>query len=375
MSYHSAQTSNMRLLHTADWQIGMKAAHAGGKAEQVRQARLDAAERVVELANREQVDLILLAGDTFEHPAPEAVYISAVRDILGRAVCPVLLLPGNHDRLEPSSVWLDSRWDEIPNLTVLREPTPVEVNGIQFLPCPIRDRKSDANPTEWIKPNRHEKIQVVIAHGSISGDTIGVDDHPIPINTAERTGADYVALGHWHSTRTYGSRMAYSGTPEQSKFTEDNSGNVLLVQIDEAGVEPRIEVVRTGQLQWMKVGHDTPITSNGDLQNALAFIVALQDPARTLLDLKLSGILFPAELTVLDEIRTQCSHFLHARIDTSGLRAAPAGNDWLVELPPGLIQKAALRLREVSAKSGREGQVATEALLQLFHFSKEALSC
>ena len=56
----------MKFLHTADFQIGMRAAMLGEKGERVRMARLESARRVVELARHEQVDVVLVAGDTFE---------------------------------------------------------------------------------------------------------------------------------------------------------------------------------------------------------------------------------------------------------------------------------------------------------------------
>jgi DNA repair exonuclease SbcCD nuclease subunit len=57
----------MRFLHTADWQIGMRAAMLGDKGERVRVARLESARCVIELARREKVDFVLVAGDTFEN--------------------------------------------------------------------------------------------------------------------------------------------------------------------------------------------------------------------------------------------------------------------------------------------------------------------
>jgi len=39
-----------RFIHTADWQIGMKAAHVGAVGQRVRAQRLKAAQRVVEVA-------------------------------------------------------------------------------------------------------------------------------------------------------------------------------------------------------------------------------------------------------------------------------------------------------------------------------------
>ena len=53
----------MKFLHTADWQIGMKAAHVGEAGARVREERLAAAKRVVEAFRllREWLDVPLFA--------------------------------------------------------------------------------------------------------------------------------------------------------------------------------------------------------------------------------------------------------------------------------------------------------------------------
>ena len=74
----------VRFLHTADWQIGMKASHTGEKAKVVRQKRFDAAGRIVELAKQKDVDFVLLAGDTFEDHNVGDVAVKRTVDILNR---------------------------------------------------------------------------------------------------------------------------------------------------------------------------------------------------------------------------------------------------------------------------------------------------
>ena len=65
----------LRFIHTADWQIGMKAAHVGAVGQIVRAERLEAASRVVEAATNHRADFIMLAGDTFEDNAVDRVLV------------------------------------------------------------------------------------------------------------------------------------------------------------------------------------------------------------------------------------------------------------------------------------------------------------
>ena len=78
MSHVKPHNHGMQFIHTADWQIGMRAGHAGRAAQKVRAARLRAAERVCEIATQESVDFLLIAGDTFEDNSVDRQLVIAV---------------------------------------------------------------------------------------------------------------------------------------------------------------------------------------------------------------------------------------------------------------------------------------------------------
>jgi metallophosphoesterase superfamily enzyme len=99
-------------------------------------ARLESARRVVELARRERVDFILVAGDTFEDNGVERIKVRVVAKILGGAECPVYIIPGNHDPMMPGSVWGESAWREWPSIDQLMDQAPFEAPGATLYPCP-----------------------------------------------------------------------------------------------------------------------------------------------------------------------------------------------------------------------------------------------
>lgn len=82
----------------------MKAAHIGTSADRVRNERLEAARRVVKVAEENEAEYIFLAGDTFEDNGVDRVLVQKVVDILGKFSGTVYLIPGNHDPLVPGSV-------------------------------------------------------------------------------------------------------------------------------------------------------------------------------------------------------------------------------------------------------------------------------
>ena len=273
----------VRFLHTADWQIGMKAAHAGEKAKKVRQKRFETAGRVVELAKQKDVDFVLLAGDTFEDHSVDNAAVKRTVDILNRLdPIPVYVLPGNHDPMVPGGVWDRGAWERIgSHVTLLREPQEYRFDdGVALYACPLAQKQSSLDPTAWI-PDREDddRIRIGVAHGSLNI-LPGTVNFPIASDRPERSGLDYLALGDWHGHRIFG-RAVYPGTMEPTNFSEQGSGNVLVVEIDGAGAEPRIEACSVNSLTWKAL--DPVISTVDDIEALDAAIQSLGSPESLLL--------------------------------------------------------------------------------------------
>jgi len=373
----------MRFLHTADWQIGMKASHVGEAGTRIRDERLEAARRVVGAARSAATDFILVAGDTFEDNGVDRVLVQKVADILAGFSGPVYVIPGNHDPLVPGSVWEHPAWKSSENVRVLREETPVEVPGGTLYPCPVKAKRSGKDPTAWISVQEGRGIRIGLAHGTVEGVHQEEPDYPIARDAATRARLDYMALGHWHSTATYPDqdgavRMAYAGTHETTKFGERDSGNAAIVEIAEPGTAPKVTPVRTGGLSWVVMEEE--LRERGDPSRLRERIESIKGPGSTLLDVRLWGLLATedrGEVTRLEEI--SASRFLWSRIDTSGILLAPGDQDWLNALPAGVVRDAGARLRELANPAftgqrpeGGTPEVADRALLELYALLDEA---
>ena len=72
--FHIQVISRMKLLHTADWHLGKRLDHFSRLEEQ--KAVMD---EICEIADREEVDAVLIAGDLFDHinPSIEAIELFA----------------------------------------------------------------------------------------------------------------------------------------------------------------------------------------------------------------------------------------------------------------------------------------------------------
>jgi DNA repair exonuclease SbcCD nuclease subunit len=372
----------LKFIQTADWQIGMKAAHVGAVGKQVRDERLDAARRVIEAATDNHAAFIIVAGDTFEDNAVDRVLVQKVADILGSFSGPVYIISGNHDPLVPGSVWDHAAWQSHTNLHVLTEAKPLEIDGATLYPCPLFEKHSRKDPTRWIDAKDDSNIAVGIGHGTVEGVSQSELDYPIARDAATRAGLDYLGLGHWHSFASYESadgavHMSYSGTHETTKFGERDSGNALLVEIEARGADPKLTPIRTGGLWWKQI--EQRFVDAGDAARLREQVESLPNPDKTLLDLRIEGVMNQedqAELARLDDLLR--ARFLYSRVDTSGLAPSPDDDRWLESLPVGVLREAAQRLQALSdpaSKAERPDyattEVATRALLELFRMVQE----
>lgn len=86
----------LKILHTADWHLGKRLDSFSRIEEQV--AVLD---EICQIADREQVDLVLLAGDLFDafNPPVEAIelFYQTLKRLAKNGARPVIAIAGNHD--------------------------------------------------------------------------------------------------------------------------------------------------------------------------------------------------------------------------------------------------------------------------------------
>lgn len=374
----------MRFVHTADWQIGMKAAHVGKAGPRVREARFDAARKVVEEARTRAAEFLILAGDTFEDNGVDRVSVRKVVDVLASFGGSVYLIPGNHDPWVPGCVWEHPAWKECKNIRVLLEPVPVSLPGGVLYPCPVTEKHSTKDPTAWIHADAVKGIRVGVAHGTVEGIHRNEPEYPIPTDAAQRAGLDYLALGHWHSTVLYPDssdavRMAYSGTPEPTGFGERASGRCLFVEIAGPGEAPRIEEIPTGRLVWLEMSDE--IRERGDLSRVRRRLEAVGDPGRTLVSLSLRGVLDPEEQGELEGISEILgARFPYGRLQDEALYPAPTDERWIEAVPAGYLREVARRLlawsapgrHEPSLPQGFSPEAAARALRIFYSLSREA---
>lgn len=311
----------VRFLHTADLQLIGSSPSDPPAVRARREARLETVQTIVALAQAEEVDFLLICGDLFEDNLVSDVLVHALVRALQDSQLPVYILPGNHDPLTIGSVYNRPAFlNAPPNVQVLRTAEPVSAAGQCVLyPCPVASRTSLADPTSVIPP-RHDpdEIRVGVAHGSLRIESKFQDhDHPIDLDTVRTHGLDYLALGHWHDLLLMDSgRLAYPGAPEPTSFSEDNSGNVLLVAITQAGMAPTVTPRPVGKLRWLARTESVTEPAEERLARLRLDLETLPDRERTLLRLTLTGAVSAESFPQLAEFAAwlQAAGFLQQEV-------------------------------------------------------------
>ncbi|MCP3098434.1 DNA repair exonuclease [Myxococcus sp. K15C18031901] len=312
----------VRILHTADWQMGLRAQHVASVAKEVRRARLDAARNVIRVANSQRVDAVVLAGDIFEDNLVDDLLVREVMTVLEASRAPVFVLPGNHDALTPEAVYHRASWKQRPAQVHMLDgeaPVPVPGTSAVLLAAPLRQKKGMKDPTApWWGRQDVDAIRVGVAHGSLRiAGRHAPDDFPIALDAVARAGLDYLALGHWHGQYIHEGRAAYAGAHETTKFGEEGSGQALLVELASRGAMPRLTPVSTGTLSWRAVELDLGQGAESEAKRVLGELRDSAERAKTLVRVRTTGVASEDADAVVKGLEDDLlgKGFLHVRVE------------------------------------------------------------
>jgi DNA repair exonuclease SbcCD nuclease subunit len=204
--------------------------------------------QVLTTARECEADVILLAGDSFDHNRMPDAFFGEVASVLSDAALPVVILPGNHDPLIPSSVYYRGGLSDAADVHILGLTT----QGIDSVVFPGLDLEiwgkahtdyADMAPLNQVR-ERSTRWQVVAAHGHVEALPVHLSRFRpswlITPDQIEATQADYVALGHWNrhacvSTETvpafYSGSPTYTGTVNVVRFSLDAAMRVTRQQV------------------------------------------------------------------------------------------------------------------------------------------------
>jgi len=273
----------MRILHTSDWHLGRT---LEGR------ERIDEQEafikEICDIAEKEKVDLVLIAGDVFDAPNPpakaEQLFYQGLYELAAGGRRGVIAIAGNHDspeRLKASDPLAEQlgitllglpkdealvnltstnrvkRIKAAPGFLELAVPGCEHSAVISALPYPSEQRlkeilidKLDENLMqksyservgqffqEKTKFYRNDSINLCMSHLFVGGSKESDSERPIQLGgspTVDRemlplAEAQYIALGHLHRPQRVGSfeHARYSGSPLSYSFSEAGQAKVV----------------------------------------------------------------------------------------------------------------------------------------------------
>ncbi|MFN4142741.1 exonuclease SbcCD subunit D [Aestuariivirga sp.] len=370
----------MRVIHTADWQIGKPFRNFGEKESVLRQARLSAIEAIGRLAQGEAAAHVLVAGDLYDTEAPaQKTLLEPLERMRGFPGIAWHIIPGNHDPHRGNGLWDRARSIGLPdNVHVHLSPEPASLGPeAVLLPSPLRRKSEVSDLTEWMDqaPSSDSVIRIGLAHGSVTGfGSEGEASNPIAPDRAKRAGLDYLALGDWHRTMQVGPGTWYAGTPEADRFGSQELGQVLLVEIAGPGAPPTVSTRRTGAYRWLSQAEE--ITAARDLDGLEERLRLIPELPSLLMRLDLRGTL---DLTARADLSNRLAALEAAMFwlepDLSGLHVRPTLDD-LERIDFGGVLREAAELLKAEAENPAANPVerrrAEEALVQLFVMTRES---
>ena len=226
----------MKFFHVADVHLGA-APDVGCSWNKERKSDIwENFRRLIKLAKKQEIDLLLLAGDIF-HGQPKVGEVKELNALLGQIPeTEVVMIAGNHDYIKEKSSYLAIQWN--PNVhglwkkdihRIYLPKLNAYVYGCSYHTKEITERLYDA--LDKVEKEK-EAVHILLGHG-------GDKRHsPIDFKRLGMAGFDYVALGHIHKPQILSpNRIAYAGALESIDKNDEESHGFIAGKIEGKKVE------------------------------------------------------------------------------------------------------------------------------------------
>ncbi|MDF7638503.1 DNA repair exonuclease [Lactobacillus sp. ESL0791] len=272
--------------------------------QQIQQAPNQSFTKIVDLALQEKVDLVLIAGDTFDssRPTPSSqLFLAKEIQRLTEAQIQVVMIFGNHDHMHEADLLVKPS----PYFKLLGNDEHVEtasfttkdgftysVSGFSYLNNHITEDKIPDFPkksTDYHFGLMHAQEQTSKASQNVYA--------PFKLSEVKALAYDYFALGHIHLRQTLAQEplIVYSGNTQGRHINELGAKGCYLGEINEETHQTKLTFVATGPIVWQSISLrlTEPISKN-ELQEEIIAQMNKND-ALTYFSLHLVGAEFLTE--------------------------------------------------------------------------------
>ncbi|GIP33948.1 DNA repair exonuclease [Paenibacillus sp. J2TS4] len=230
----------------------------------VRQSTFTALSSLVELAARERVDFVLLAGDIYDlqdRSLRAQLQMQKAAERLAAAGIPLYIVHGNHDPADGRAASL--RWPD----------------SVHFFAAGVADRKELVTPdgetlailygisypTSSVNDNYAARLaalaaqdkgryRIALLHANVDGDGGHANYAPCTKQELVESGIDYWALGHVHTRQILNERpsVVYPGNLQGRSIRETGPKGCYLVEVSELG-ETSLSFFPVDAVRWQQI--------------------------------------------------------------------------------------------------------------------------
>ena len=227
-------------------------------------------EQVIEKIDKKEIDLVLIAGDIYDSPVPDAEAVAVLNEFLSglkRIGKDVFMIAGNHDRgdyieygsdlFREMDIHVTGTWKgKLECVDLLDRYGPLHVWCLPYLSPAVVNQYIE-NEADYVSDYtgavryalaqgniNFEERNLLVAHQYVDGvfvDVDGSEDYlafgPEAVDPSVFDGFEYVALGHIHTAQSvYKDTIRYSGAPLKFTLSEiDKERSFTLATIGAKG--------------------------------------------------------------------------------------------------------------------------------------------
>jgi DNA repair exonuclease SbcCD nuclease subunit len=210
----------LKLIHTSDVHLESDTFGSGPRGDVFRDVVRRAFAGVIDIANSNRADLLLIVGDLFDSNRVSGEALDFAMKQIARATMPVVMIPGNHDAHDERSLYAAVYPSSLPrNLHLILDPDGL---SLEFPDLAARvwgralvEHSPEYRPLSGLPQPVPHAWNIGLAHGFFTESETNRSS-PITPSEIEASGFDYIALGHIHifgDVSQGGTRAFYCGTP------------------------------------------------------------------------------------------------------------------------------------------------------------------
>lgn len=297
----------MRILHTSDWHFGANL--SGTRINEDQEFFL---EQLYSIIKKENIDLIICAGDVYDSSVTNAdsisMYNNAMTMICNKLGKKVVSVAGNHDsaaRLSSCNELLKNAGLYVTGrITKAATPDVFDDGKVAIYSVPFFNRdevialfseqreqiknQEQASKVyfDYIRENMDpKKKNIVVSHAYIVNSELSESDRAAQVGFANAVSKDvfknfdYVALGHIHKPQVITDRIRYSGSPVKMSFGKEETQQKL-VYIYDTDEDKVSEIFLSQKHEWKSIsGTFEEICARKDLEEIYLRIELTDRPA------------------------------------------------------------------------------------------------